>query len=231
MTLSKYPTWTQMKAKLQLDLGIASEDFVTETEIMDYVNEAIEEAEGGVHTLYQDYFLKKQTVTLVNTTAEYTLADDIFGHNIRRVIYRNGSAAYVVKRVLDWQKFEEYAEGLIATGSGDYRYFIINETAGSPKLLLTPASYEAGAYVTVWYLRRATRMSTGASIMDIPEAANFVLQYAKVRVYEKEGNPRIVKAIEDLAREREFLNAKLATMIPDADNEIEMDTSIYEEMN
>jgi len=227
----KYPTWADIKAKVERDMDTEDEDQVNEDELIGYANEAIEEAEGEIHPLYQDYFLKRDLITLVEDTAEYALASDIYGHSIRRVIYRNGTKLYVIDRILDWHKFERYAEDLVDAGSTNYRYFLLNETAGAPKLLFTPNVYESGQYVTAWYLRRATRMTGDASIFDVPEALNFTMQYMKTRFYEKEGNPRIVKAIKDLELERVKLVNKLAVMVPDGNNEIEPDLSFYQEMN
>ena len=57
------------------------------------------------------------------------------------------------------------------------------------------------------------------------------MQHAKVRCYEKEGHPNLGKAMQDLEKERTLLQGILASMIPDANNVIEMDLSSYEEMN
>ena len=53
----------------------------------------------------------------------------------------------------------------------------------------------------------------------------------KVRVYEKEGHPNLPKAVQDLEQQRQQMVSTLASMVPDGSNEIEMDTSAYEEMN
>ena len=105
----------------------------------------------------------------------------------------------------------------------------MNSTAGSPKILFTPEVEENGQYITVWFLRQANRLSAATDKMDIPEAANFVMQYVKCRVYEKEGHPNLSKALMDLQDFKGGLVGVLQTMVPDADNEIEMDTSFYQE--
>ncbi len=67
--------------------------------------------------------------------------------------------------------------------------------------------------------------------MDIPEAANYILQFMKVRCYEKEGHPNLTMAMAALQKEEADLQAALAEMIPDTENEIEMDMTFYTDMN
>jgi hypothetical protein len=74
-------------------------------------------------------------------------------------------------------------------------------------------------------------MTADASICDIPEFINFIYQYIKVRVYEKERNPNAQGAIAILQQQRELMQSTLGTMVPDADNTIEMDISSYLEQS
>lgn len=230
---SRYWTYAEILAKVQKDLDLEDEIFIQASEFLSYANEAVDEAEGIVHTLYEDYFLDKEGITLVSGTSEYSLPSKIFAHKIRRIIYRNGSRVYPVNRIRDWHKFEEYALDLVGGplgNSAEYRYFIINQTAGSPKILFTPEVSEAGAFITVWFLRQANRFVATSDVLDIPEAANFVIQHIKNRCWEKEGHPNLSKGMMDLEKERSLLEGTLTAMVPDADNEIEMDLTFYQEM-
>jgi hypothetical protein len=227
--MSTYFTWAQIKAKVQADLGIEDEVFVTEAELMSYCNEAIDEAEAEIHGLYEDYFLNKSTLTLVQGTSDYVLPTDIYAHKIRRIIYQHGANIYAVERLKDWKKFEEKALTDYYPSTAYYAYIILNSAAGAPKISLVPTAQESGAYMTVWYIRNATRMTADASICDIPEFINFVYQYIKCRVYEKEMNPNAQAAVAILQQQRTLMQETLGTMVPDADNTIEMDLSSYEE--
>jgi hypothetical protein len=229
--VSTFFTWAQIKAKVQADLDIEDEVFVTESELMSYCNEAIDEAEAEIHSLYEDYFLSKTPITLVQGTSDYAMPSDIYAHKIRRLIYQNGATIYSVERMKDWRKFEQKAATDYYPGTNWYTYLIVNTTAGAPKISLVPTAQESGAYLTLWYIRNATRMSADASICDIPEFINFIYQYIKVRVYEKEMNPNTTQAKELLEQQRELMQATLGTMVPDADNNIEMDISSYEEQS
>lgn len=224
-------TYEQLKDKVNKDIAIEDEQFIQPTELLGYFNEAIDQAEQEVLGLYEDYFLNRSTITLVNGTEEYTLPSDMFAHKIRRVVFHKNNEIYEVERLRDWRKFEEYE---LAKQFGDanvYSYMLYNPSAGQAKLLLSPASRDSGAYLVVWYIRNANVLEANDDILDIPESANFIMQYVKVRVYEKEGHISLTKALGDLERERDLLRSTLAAMVPDANNEIEMDASYYEEMS
>lgn len=232
-TATKFWTYNDIKTKIERDLDLEGEVFIQPDELMGYANSAIDMAEQIVHGLYEDYFLDKDTITLASGVDEYALPSRIYAHKIRGIIYRNGSRLYEIKRERDWKKFITYSAGVVSgpTDSVERRYFILNQTAGSPKILFTPPVNEVGSFVTVWFLRQANSFETGTDILDIPEAANFVMQYMKVCCYEKEGNPNLQKAMADLAAEKIALEGTLTAMIPDANNEIELDLSFYQEQN
>lgn len=231
MPVRKYWTLAQIRQKVKADLDIEGETFIRADEFDNYVNEAIDEAEAEIHAQYDDYFLTRATISLVSNQEEYDLPSDIYAHKIRRITYSNGSSTYTVTRLKDWKKFEKYEVASNYETSNLYQYFIINESAGSPKILLSPPSREDGDYLTVWYLRQANRLEDATDVCDIPEFVNFIFQYVKVRVYEKEGHPNMPAAVQILEQQRSLMLGVLATMVPDADNIIEEDFSFYEEMN
>jgi len=229
--MATFSTWAQIRSKVEKDLDIEDEVFVTESELLSYANEAIDEAEAEIHGLYEDYFLSRATITLVQGTSSYDLPSTIYAHKIRRVIYTNGSTIFTIKRLKDWHKFEEMAVINNSSSGSDYNYILTNMTAGDPQFELIPAARENGAYVTIWFVRNANRLTVDADVCDIPEFINFIYQYMKVRVYEKEQNQNLAFAVQALQAQRELMKVTLAGMIPDADNEIEMDLSSYEEQS
>jgi hypothetical protein len=222
-----------MKAKIKRDLDLEDEgEFLSDDDLLSFANEAIDDAEAEVHTLYEDYFLSKGSISLVSGTDEYELPSDIYAHKIRRIVYQNGSKIYKVSRINDWKKFELYSIERVNNTNTLYYYFLINAVAGAPRILMTPVPQETTAdAMIVWYLRQAAELTQDADIMDIPEAHNFIYQYIKVRCYEKEQHPMLQKAMVDLDRERALLQGTLAAMTPDAENEVPPDISHYEEMS
>lgn len=228
----KYWTYSQMRTKVESDLDIQDETFISPQELKDFFNEAIDEAEAEIHTLYEDYFLTRSKIPLVENQEEYDLPANIYAHKIRRVVYNNTSSIYTIKRIQDWKKFEKYSIAANFETSDLYQYFIVNSEVGIPKLLLVPKARETSpAVVDIWYVRQVNRMENDDDICDIPEFYNFIFQYVKVRVYEKEGHPNLPFAIQALEQQRSQMRGTLANMVPDAENKIELDMSHYEEMN
>jgi hypothetical protein len=228
----KFWTWSEVREKIRRDLDLESEVFVRPEELLGYANEAIDEAEAEIHALYEDYFLTSATVSLVAGQDEYDLPSDIYAHKIRRIVYNNGASVYTVTRIGDWKKFETKSIADNFSTSDLYQFFIKNPSAGSPKFVLVPKARETVADVLeIWYLRNANRLVDDTDVIDIPEFINYIFQKITCLVYEKEGHPNLDRAEMKLAEERNRMLGVLAQMVPDAENEIEMDTSFYEEMN
>jgi hypothetical protein len=229
--MSRFWTYQEMKAKVDADLDLEGEIFVDDDELLGYFNEGIDLCEGKIHSLYEDYFLSRAGVTLVNGTSEYALPSDIYGHKIRSVIYKNNSDVYVIPRIKNVKKLLNYElETTGNNGSNRYEYFIINSTAGSPKMLFSPDVAESGEKVFVWYLRQANRLAVAADVCDIPEFVHYVIQYAKVKVCFKEGHPNYLAEKQALVEVEQEMLSTLACMVPDEDNQIEADYSFYEDM-
>lgn len=230
--MSRYWSWQEIKAKVELDLDYQDETFISASELLGYANEAIDEVESNIHTLYEDYFLTRAVITLVPSQEEYSIPSDIFAFKIRKMIYRNGTQVWPLERVRDWYKFENYeVEKTNYQGTQRYGYFILNTTAGSPKILLSPTPTEAGAYIQIWYIRNANELTVDASVCDIPEAVHYVMAYMKMKCLEKELHPNLPKAIADVEAKKQDMLRTLADMYPDNENTIEADTRLYDEMN
>lgn len=238
-TTTKFWTWTQVYAKMtaELDLEGGDDDFVDESEMMAYANDAIDEAEALIHTLYEDYFLTRGTITLVSGTDSYSLTSNLtslYGHKIRAVIYFNGNEVYEVPRIRDWKKFLAYRLGRVNnTSATDLSYFLSNTTPGAPDLVFTPVPAVSGAYIEVWYLRQANRLAAGSDVVDIPEFVAFIFDYIRERVAYKEGagSPRHQSAKADLEKTRQIMTDTLTQMVADGDNLVEPDLSTYESHN
>lgn len=228
----KFWTWSDIRSKVERDLDLEGESFITPEEMLGYANEAIDEVERHIHNLNEDYFLTRGGITLVNGQEEYDLPSDIYAMKIRSMIYRNGTSVWKIERVRDWHKFEQYElDQTGQDGNLQYCYFLLNSVPGSPKALLTPTPNEDGPYVKFWYIRNANELTQDSDVCDIPEAVNFIMQYIKVRCYEKEQSPMLQKAMADLDAEKATTIATLASQVADNSTEVEADTRLYDEMN
>lgn len=220
-------TYTEMSAKIQNDLDLQDEIFVSPTELLGYFNEAIDNAEAQIHCLYEDYFLTNDNLALVSGTATYAMPTDIYANKIRNINYVNGQTKYEIKR---WRK----PLNLLAfvDTNDDLMYLPINTTASGYQMKLYPTPAETSSTnVTRWYIRNAKVLTTGADVCDIPEFINYILQYVKMRCYEKEGHVNTIKAIEDTEKEKTLMIETLTGMVDDEDTEIRKDFSFYNDFD
>ena len=106
-----------------------------------------------------------------------------------------------------------------------------NNAADGVKINLLPTPQENGTdAIRIYYIRNSNRMVDNDSIRDIPEFVDYVMQFMKVRVYEKEQNPMLQMAVGMLQSKKQNMVNTLSNMVDDGDNLIEPDTSFYEEM-
>jgi hypothetical protein len=232
---TKYWTWSEVWTKIKSELDIDDDDdFIDETEAIGYANDAIDEAESNIMTLCEDYFLARDTITLVSSTDAYVLPATIYAHKIRDIVYYKNNDIYKLRRIRGLDKFLSYRHARVnPTSTEEYCYFIVNDTAGAPEILLSPVAYESGQYLEIWFIRQANRIATGADVIDIPEFASFVMEYLRERVEYKRGagNPRHMIAMERLKEIRQDMVDTLQTMVPDDDNQIIPDLSAYDDLN
>jgi len=227
----KYWTWTEILARLKKELDLDDYDgLVDDTELLNYANDAIDDAESEIMGIREDYFLTKADLTLVVGTEYYDVPADIYANKIRGLVYHKDKKIYPVERIRDWRKFREWRfRKDNATSTDFYKYFIVNTTAGSPKILLSPPAQEAGANIEMWYIRNANRLTTGADKCDIPEFIQFILNYVKEQVYGKDGHHMYQPTAAATNMWRAKMIDTLTDMVQDNDNEIEPDLTHYEE--
>lgn len=230
----KYWTLAEIRTKIEAETDTQDEDFVRPGELISYINEAIEEAEAEILGLYEDYFLKPTTVNVTAGQTEIPYPSDIYAQKIRRIIYSLGGSpnptTYPVVRLKDWHKFEYKAMSDSGQTSDLYQWMDINSTPGNPTIKIVPGFREAGS-CEIWYIRHANRLSQDTDICDIPDFINFIFSKVKVKIYRKEGHPLLNDEIDELEKQRARMLATLQSKTPDADNEIEMDTSYYDDHN
>lgn len=225
------PTLGDLKDKVERALALEDEQFVVPEELADYANDGIDEAEAEIHAAYPDYFLSRSSITLVSGQEEYDLPSDIYAFKIRSLVYKNGTDIYEIKKIRDWKKFIQYGlDSLTVSTNQLYQYLILNQSAGAQKLVLSPTPQEDGQYITVWYIRNANTLTDDTDECDIPEFSDFVVEYMKMRCYEKEGHPNYMACKQRVEEKRKLMIDTLTNMIEDTDNEIEADFRAYDGM-
>lgn len=220
-------TYLEIKTKVQNDLDLQDEIFITAAEMLGYVNEAIDNAEAQIHALYEDYFLTSDNLALVSGTSTYSMPSDIYANKVRSIYYTNGQTIYPIK------KWREPLHMIPYVNSGDeYAYLPINTSASGYQMKMIPTSRETSSTnITRWYIRNAKVLALDADVCDIPEFINYILQYTKMRCYEKEGHITTLKAIEDTEKEKQLMIQTLTNMVDDEDTALRKDTSFYDDFD
>lgn len=168
------PTWADAKLRVQTELDLADEDFVSADELLEYGNAALNRAESKILDLSEDYFLDEPaTVALVDGQASYSLPSGIYAQKIRSLIYDNGSKKYKVKRIKRLEDTEDIVAG------DNYQYLVTNSVSNGTKLRLYPTPSEAGNLMTLWFLRNCNPIVDDDTEIDLPEAYDYFIQFIK----------------------------------------------------
>jgi hypothetical protein len=236
--MGRYWTYSELRTKIQRDTDTEAEDFIQADELLGYVNEAVDEAEKHVHAfgLDADYFLTQTYFDLVTGQQFVDLPTDMYAHKIRALTYESGDLIYPLRRFRGKDVFETIANAEHYTNVGDYYKYILqndgnDNSTPAPKIRLVPTSRKTESQVLrLWYIREARRMVDDTDIMDIPEAAQFVIKYVVFKIYSKEGHPNMETAKMELEQERQSLMSTLEAMVPDKDSTIVPDLSYYNEI-
>lgn len=221
-------TWTltEIKAKINRDLDLTDENFIDQTtELVDYINEAIEEVGRLIHKTYERYFKAKSTISIVSGTQAYAPPSDIFAMKIIKIMYDNGSDKYEIKPIKDDGEKHEDRTGM------NYIYDIDNtlNTGFRIKFYPTP-DFTNSTYVSIYYHRQPKSLSSGSDECDIPEFVSLVIRKAKNKCLIKEflGNVPADSKLDE-ARLIEEVPQILSPMRDDGNDEIVPDTTFYNE--
>lgn len=231
------PTYSQIKTKIENDLDLIDQDFVSETELLGYINEALADAEAVVHNLGLEskYFLTMDTMTITSGTSDYSMPSNIYANKLVKIFFNDtgGTRKYEIFRIRNLNDIP-----WILTGE-DYKYNILNleldaTPHGGVTFRMYPTPVEVGPFIQRYYIRNVRVMTTSTTdpnnVFEIAESVNFLYQHIKVRVYEKEGNPNLEKAVMDLKLQHDLMVQNLQEQVQDNNTQIMPDFTFYEDM-
>lgn len=223
------PTYGELKNNLQMELDLQNENFITDDEYLSYFNEGVDLVESTIHTIYEDYFLTSDSITLVSGTDLYNMPADIYAQKIRGLFYNDNAAnIYEIKRIKQLKDTLTFDPS--TTGTNIYMYLTTNGSAGI-KIKFFPVPRENSTFITRWYLRNAKRFTADNDVCDIPEFSMVITQYAKWKCMMKEGHPDANAAGQILQGMKQEMVETLTAKIPDEDNKIPLDTSFYNDFD
>lgn len=216
-------TLADIKQRVRDLVDAESADFVSNAEIIRYINEGIKRCEAEIHKLNEDYYKKDASLTLVSGTSEYSLPSDIYAQKIRRIMYNNGTdKKYEIFKILD----EEVP--FVDSSDEYFRYRLVFNSSDSKVIKLYPEPAEANSYITISYIKDAKELSSDSDVCDIPEFSQFVVDFARYRILQKEiSNPMLETVLGDLKYSQKTMIETLQQSVPDGNNEIVLGDDIY----
>ena len=223
--MADFHTLATIRAKLNRDLDLEAEQFITAVELTGYINEAIDDAEAVIHGMFADYFLTKDSLSLVSGTDAYVLPANIYANKIRRLMYSDGNRSYRVHRVKQLDILPNIQDDEY------FRYVLENNSPGAAGIVQrfypTPTKNESNI-ITRWYIRNANRLVLETDICDIPEFINYVYAHVKLSVAKKEKLGQDIQiATQAKAEEHVLMEGTLYSLMDDEDNEVQKDFSAY----
>ena len=218
-------TLKQLRDKIKEDNDLEQEQFITESELLGYINEGIDSAEAIIKGLYQDYFLTEDNLDLVKDQRDYDLPANIYGDKFRHILFDDANRKYSITRIRDFNTL------LRIDVEEQFRYILKNDLAGGQKMAFypTPKSDFTGK-VARWYIRNANKLAVDADICDIPEFQNYLYAYVNKKVAGKEKlGQDIQTAAAELTVQKNLMEATLDSRVPDEDNKVSQDSSSYDD--
>lgn len=232
-----YKTKAEVVEKIERDLDLEDEEFIQVDEMTEYINDAITIIEAHLVTLglHAHYYLTTSMISLVSGTADYALPVNIYEGKIKELVYSNGATIYGVNPIPESTTLEEIEHLNRFSTTECYQYRLRTDAADDDYVLqLIPASRETVSNVLkIDYYRDAARVSADDDVVEVPTVAlQFLYQYVKLKVYEKESHANYPTAKQELDELEELMLSTLQSQLADnKQNVLEMDKSIYEEIS
>lgn len=225
--MAQLTTYSEMRTKLLNDYDINDLNFVTETELIGYINEAIDDSETAIHTMnWEDkYFLTSYQFPWVAGTSSYSPPTDIYGNKVRLIQYVSGATVYPITRI---QRLEDLP---FINPADPYQYLITNDATLGYQYTFYPPVAETSSNATLWYIRNMRRVTSSllsANVCEIPECVNFVYAHVKWNLSKKTRRPELI-AIEDANRQLQYglMMDALKDMTAETNNLAFQDLSSY----
>jgi hypothetical protein len=226
--------WTlnQLITKIQNDNELHAENFVTRSEIKDFLNDAIEDAEQLIIDSFSDFFLTFVDYDIVEGVGEILIPDDIYDFRIRGMFYDLKGFDVNDSGTSQWYKIKKLPiERFSAVHKSDiYHYRITNDVTGAKIGIYPDFREDLQAKVRLWYIRSAVRLEDDTDILERGIRAQYVMCHAKVAIMEKEGDPMLDTMMARLEKQTEKLLSSISRVTDDdEDSYLEMDFEALDE--
>lgn len=220
-------TWSVLRSEIRSDMNEAFEGFWENSQLLAWANDAQREAASELVSLYDKYFEAPPVfLTVTQGSNEVDLPTDIYANKITGLYWIDQNRSYELTQIKSKEEIMD------VENTEYYRYRVYNTSTGR-KLYIYPAGRETtSAKLQCFYIRQASNLVEDTDLIEVPESDNFIKQYVKDRMAEKEvGVGNFPWPSSALQTEKRILIEALNNMIPDDNSEIEVDQSIYDDFD
>lgn len=212
---------SRIVSKVQDDLDLHEENFVTPDDIKQYINDAIDDAEELIIDCFSDHFL---TYKLLEVTADDTLLElpeDLYESRIRGFWYSTvgfeslepTGDAYKVKKL----KLERIKD---VSSQDCYQYRLFNSSQQGQRLKIFPAIREdSDDRFLLCYIRQAKRLYENSDELEKGIRIQYVLTHVKKSVASKIGDPMLEEYAKKLEVQSEKLKKSLSRLTDDDEDD------------
>ena len=134
-------TLLTIRTRIQDDLDLHDEQFISPSEIDARINDAIRDAGSLIQAIYEDYFLEITYLPVVSGTSEYPLPSNMFANKIRRFQYEKDSTMFKILRVTDLNELPLLSSSTY-TAVNFFKYVLINKELVGMVLKMFPTPTE-----------------------------------------------------------------------------------------
>lgn len=205
--------WTldRLITKVQDDLDLHAEDFVTPEELEQYVEDAITDAEEIVIDCFADTLLTFEDLTVTAGQEIIPFPSDIYETRIRGFYHapygfssENPQGVYKLRQI-------PISEAGQQTPNEYHRYRIINSTADGPQIYVYPPITEASTdKFRVWYIRQFKRPTSMSDTLDPMLRPQYILAHVKCSAMKKEGDAMLDVEAANLLKQEDKIKRSIS---------------------
>jgi hypothetical protein len=214
-------TWTlqEFKDKIELEHDLQEESFISDAEMINYINEGIDWAEASVIGLYEDYYLTR--TEWLPLESEVSLPTDIYANKLRKVEVATDASGISATTITRNANLDNNRTG----------YSVFHRSGEAPVLAFENLHGQMTHY-RLTYTRNANRVVNGADIIDLPEVANYsAMQFVKFRCLQKEKDPMSFQSSQEVGGMKVEMENALANFVNDGSDQLQADMSFYNDFD
>jgi hypothetical protein len=212
---SEWPL-SRIVSKVQDDLDLHEENFVTTDDIKQFIEDAIDDAEEIIIDCFSDFFLTYADLTVEEGDETIDLPEDLYESRLRRVFFSENG--YDADNMGDSYKLGKIDLDEITNVSANdsYRYRLVNTTSLGQAIYIYPPIRESSSnQFRVWYIRQAKRLEDDEDVLEKGLRIQYILAHVKKSVLEKIGDPLVEVWSKRLDKQEDKLKNSLSRLTDD----------------